>query len=82
MLDLHEASQKILKLDRADNRNRMRACCVNFRTVRSGGKVSLFTRLKYAINPLPISWVKKWDQRKEEQRVILDDVFITRPGGL
>ena len=35
---------------------RLRACCVNFRTVRQGGKVSIFKRIKYAFNPLPMNW--------------------------
>ena len=38
------------------NNIRLRACCVNFRTVRQGGKVSIFKRLKYALNPLPMNW--------------------------
>lgn len=60
---------------------RLRACCVNFKTVRKfkTSKASFLSRLLYAINPLPISWKKKWEEKKEEQRIVLDQVFITRP---
>jgi hypothetical protein len=76
MSTLYEASNNIIALERPHKPERIHACCVNFRTVRQGGKVSIFKRLKYAFNPLPMNWRTTYSRLTHENESLEYLLFV------